>query len=92
MPLDENMAPPKISAAEVYQQLKRQIQESSAAGNAVAQEDEDEQQIQQPEVSHRYKKTFEVPDIYQFPFDKPGLDRPWNESKEKSDEYFNYGR
>ena len=49
-------------------------------------------QIPQTEVrQHRYKESFEVPDIYSFPFDKQGLDRPWNESKEKSDEYFNYG-
>lgn len=42
-------------------------------------------------VQHKYKESFEVPDVYSFPFDKPGLERPWLENKEKSDEYFNYG-
>jgi hypothetical protein len=33
---------------------------------------------------------FHVPDVYYFDFDKPGLEKPWND-KDKNDEYFNYG-
>jgi len=33
-----------------------------------------------------------VPDIYYFPFDKAGLEKPWEENREKVDDYFNYGR
>ena len=33
----------------------------------------------------------QVPDVYLFDFNRPGLEKPWLESTEKNDEYFNYG-
>ena len=36
-------------------------------------------------------KKLRPPDVLYFPFDKPGLEKPWLESAEKNDEYFNYG-
>jgi len=38
-----------------------------------------------------YEATFKVPDIFYFPFDKQGLEKPWAENRDKMDEYFNYG-
>lgn len=36
-------------------------------------------------------KNYIVPDVYYFDFDKQGLEKPWNENRDKNDEYFNYG-
>ena len=41
------------------------------------------------QAQHEY--IYKVQDVYYFPFDKTGLEKPWNENKEKNDEYFNYG-
>jgi len=38
-----------------------------------------------------YEATFKVPDVYYFPFDKEGLEKPWVENKERMEDYFNYG-
>ena len=48
-----------------------------------------EQQTQGQNVQ-RNPKMFHVPDVYYYDFDKPGLEKPWND-KDKNDEYFNYG-
>lgn len=45
-------------------------------------------------LTDRYEqklKLLRVPDVYFFPFSKPGLEKPWLDNKEKMDEYFNYG-
>ena len=36
-------------------------------------------------------KNYYKPDVYDFDFDTVGLEKPWNENKDKIDEYFNYG-
>jgi hypothetical protein len=38
-----------------------------------------------------YESTFKVPDVYYFPFDNTGLEKPWLDQKEKVEDYFNYG-
>ena len=40
----------------------------------------------------KWGDTFKVPYVFYFPFNDPRLEKPWNENKEKVDEYFNYGR
>lgn len=42
-----------------------------------------------------YEATFKIPDVYYFPFDKQGLEKPW-EAKTggdaaRTEDYFNYG-
>ena len=32
-----------------------------------------------------------VGDVYFFEFDKPGLEKPWKDNKDKMEDYFNYG-
>ena len=49
---------------------------------------------QPPEPSvlkHKYEKYFKVPDVYRFPFNKPGMEKPWERDPSKMDDYFNYG-
>lgn len=41
----------------------------------------------QPEKQKRTR----VGDVYFFEFDKPGLEKPWQENKDKMEDYFNYG-
>lgn len=31
-------------------------------------------------------------DVYFFDFERPGLEKPWNENRDKLEDYFNYGR
>ena len=40
-----------------------------------------------------HEKSFQVPDIYDlnFDFEYPGLEKPWQDNREKLDDYFNYG-
>lgn len=42
-------------------------------------------------VNPVHEAKFQVPDVYNFDFDRPGLEKPWKESFERNDEYFNYG-
>lgn len=44
-----------------------------------------------PHGQYEILKKLRTPDVFYFPFDKPGLEKPWLESGEKNDEYFNYG-
>lgn len=51
-----------------------------------------EQQLQaQTTQRNANTKNYIVPDVYYFDFDKQGLEKPWNENRDKNDEYFNYG-
>ena len=38
------------------------------------------------------QKRFKVPDVYFFDFNTPGLEKPWQENRDKTEDYFNYGR
>lgn len=38
-----------------------------------------------------HEAKFVVPDVYAFDFERQGLEKPWKESFERNDEYFNYG-
>ena len=66
----------KITAGEMY------IQEMKKKGQTI-------QEGEGPNALHEAK--FQVPDIYGFDFERPGLEKPWKESFERNDEYFNYG-
>lgn len=44
-----------------------------------------------PQHLAEHAKRLKVPDIYYFPFDRQGLEKPWNDQKEKTEDYFNYG-
>ena len=37
-------------------------------------------------------KRFKVPDVYFFDFNTVGLEKPWQENRDKTEDYFNYGR
>ena len=37
------------------------------------------------------QKRTKIGDVYFFEFDKPGLEKPWQENKDKMEDYFNYG-
>lgn len=37
-------------------------------------------------------KRFKVPDVYFFDFNTPGLEKPWQDNRDKMEDYFNYGR
>ena len=52
----------------------------------------DEDQIVCPEEPNVYEQYYKMPDVYRFPFDKQGMEKPWNENRgEKMEDYFNYG-
>lgn len=44
-----------------------------------------------PKTNPLYEATFKVPDVYYFPWDKAGLEKPWVENADKTEDYFNYG-
>ena len=39
---------------------------------------------------YQFDKNFDIPDIFDWDFDHPGLEKPWQE-KGKQEDYFNYG-
>jgi hypothetical protein len=65
----------KITAGELYIQEMKKKAQTPGEG----------------ELNPQHEGKFQVPDIYYFDFDRPGLEKPWKESFEKNDEYFNYG-
>ena len=38
-----------------------------------------------------HEKLLQIPYVYNFDFDKPGLEKPWQENRDKMEDYFNYG-
>ena len=53
----------------------------------------DQQQIGEPTVvkKDKWDPKFKIPDVYRFPFDKPGMEKPWERDQSKMEDYFNYG-
>lgn len=42
-------------------------------------------------MNEKKQKRMKVGDVYFFEFDKPGLEKPWKDNKDKMEDYFNYG-
>lgn len=43
-------------------------------------------------MDRQKQKRLRVGDVYFFDFDRPGLEKPWLENRDKMEDYFNYGR
>ena len=68
----------KVTAGEIYVQ---ELAKKKAAMTAAV----------EGEQAQVHEKIKEIPDVYSFDFDRPGLEKPWNINAERNDEYFNYG-
>ena len=78
------------------QQLIRQQASTDAAANPENMSDTDGMVSDPASLgvkvrNEMYESVFKIPDVYYFPFETPGLDKPWLDNKEKMEEYFNYG-
>ena len=67
----------KITAGELYvQEMKKKVAQVTAETEG---------------INPVHEGKFVVPDVYGFDFERQGLEKPWKESFERNDEYFNYG-
>jgi hypothetical protein len=73
----KNAEDQKITAGEMYvQDMKKKVVQVAAEAEG---------------LNPAHEAKFVVPDVYCFDFDRQGLEKPWKESFERNDEYFNYG-
>ena len=96
----------KISPGELYKKLKSEMNTIKSKRNATqAQEYDQTGSAIPPNVNQQHESKFNIPDwfltqnesklqlppdVYLFPFNHKGLEKPWNEIG-NNDHYFNYG-